>query len=208
MADRRVRQLEIVDRLLAATVNLQEYGPYAVPRLTRLRANALVGLRRADEAAGELAGALEVARAQGQRPLLWRLHADLGRACLLLGRRTAADEHFGAARAVIQELADTLPDGTLRDHFLTEALARLPVERAPTPRRAVMQAVGGLTERERQVAGLIAAGSSNREIARALVITERTVEAHITNILSKLELKSRTEIAGWAIVRGLTHPPV
>jgi DNA-binding CsgD family transcriptional regulator len=204
---RPARALEIVDRLLAATTNLREYGPYAVPRLTRLRANALAGLSRTDEAAGQLAGALEVARAQGQRPIIWRIHVDLGRACRSLGRRTAAAEHFAAARKLIQELADDLPQGTLRDHFLTEALARLPAERARTPRRAFMQAMGGLTERERQVAALIAAGSSNREISRALVITERTVEAHITSILTKLEMKSRTEIAAWAVARGLAYPP-
>jgi DNA-binding CsgD family transcriptional regulator len=199
--------LEIVDRLLAATANLREYGPYAVPRLTGLRANALAGMRRAEEAARELAGAMEVARAQGQRPMLWRMHVDLGRACRSLGRRRAAEEHFASARTIIQELADGLSQGTLRDHFLTEALARLPAERALTPRRTAMKALGGLSERERQVAALIASGSSNREISQALVITERTVEAHITTILTKLDMKSRTEIAAWAIAKGLAHPP-
>ncbi len=70
-----------------------------------------------------------------------------------------------------------------------------------------MKQWSGLTEREREVAALIAAGKSNREIAESLVLTVRTVEAHITRILTKLGLKSRTEIAVWAVAKGLVHPP-
>ena len=69
-----------------------------------------------------------------------------------------------------------------------------------------MKEFGGLTERERQVAALIAQGESNSEIARTLLITVRTVEAHITRILDKLGLKSRAEIAAWTVAKGLAHP--
>jgi DNA-binding CsgD family transcriptional regulator len=55
-----------------------------------------------------------------------------------------------------------------------------------------------LTGREREVARLVAAGRSNREIADALVITEGTVEVHVKHILSKLGLKSRAQVAAWA----------
>ena len=202
------RSLNIVDGLLAGTANLREYGQYAVPRLTRLRGNALTALGRIEEAVADLEGALTVARAQGQRPLLWRIRADLGKAYRSMGRRDHADEQFSLARAMIQEVSDTLPSGMLHDHFLKQALAGLPAAPVLTPRRVAMKALGGLTERERQVAALIASGSSNREIAHALVITERTVEAHITSILTKLDLRSRTEIAAWAIAKGLRHPPV
>jgi non-specific serine/threonine protein kinase len=58
---------------------------------------------------------------------------------------------------------------------------------------------GGLTEREREVAALIAASKSNVEIAGILVISKRTVETHIGNILSKLGFTSRGQIAAWAI---------
>jgi non-specific serine/threonine protein kinase len=79
--------------------------------------------------------------------------------------------------------------------------------RPSTRRRANKAQYGGLTEREREVAALIAQGKSNRAIADSLVITERTVSTHVSNILSKLHLTSRTQIAAWAVEKGLpkTH---
>ena len=58
---------------------------------------------------------------------------------------------------------------------------------------------GSLTEREREVLGLIADGRSNREIARALVLSEKTVKTHVSNILMKLDLADRTQAALWAV---------
>jgi non-specific serine/threonine protein kinase len=63
-----------------------------------------------------------------------------------------------------------------------------------------------LTLREREVAALIAQGRSNRQIAERLVITERTVAAHVEHILNKLGFGSRTLIGVWAAEHGL-HPP-
>ncbi|MFF1511455.1 response regulator [Streptomyces sp. NPDC058326] len=62
-----------------------------------------------------------------------------------------------------------------------------------------------LTEREREVLGLIADGRSNREIARALVLSEKTVKTHVSNILMKLDLADRTQAALWAVRHGLTN---
>ncbi len=62
---------------------------------------------------------------------------------------------------------------------------------------------GGLTPREREIAVLIAQGKSNPEIAAALVVSERTVTTHVSNILSKLEFTSRTQIASWATAKRL-----
>ena len=56
-------------------------------------------------------------------------------------------------------------------------------------------ALAKLTQREREVLALIAKGSSNREIAKALCITEKTVKNHVTNILSRLNLRDRTQAA-------------
>jgi DNA-binding NarL/FixJ family response regulator len=63
---------------------------------------------------------------------------------------------------------------------------------------------GALTDREREVLGLIADGRSNREIARALVLSEKTVKTHVSNILMKLDLADRTQAALWAVRHGLT----
>ena len=62
---------------------------------------------------------------------------------------------------------------------------------------------GTLTEREREVLGLIADGRSNREIAKALVLSEKTVKTHVSNILMKLDVSDRTQAALWAVRHGV-----
>jgi two-component system, NarL family, response regulator LiaR len=63
-----------------------------------------------------------------------------------------------------------------------------------------------LTDREQEVIGLVVQGKSNREIADALVISEKTAKAHISNILGKLGLDDRTQMAVYAIKHGLVNP--
>ncbi|HEY1408672.1 MAG TPA: response regulator transcription factor, partial [Promineifilum sp.] len=63
-----------------------------------------------------------------------------------------------------------------------------------------------LTQREREVAALVAQGRSNGEIAEELVVSKRTVEKHVANILSKLGVTSRTQIMRWAIQTRLAEP--
>ncbi len=65
-----------------------------------------------------------------------------------------------------------------------------------------------LSPRETEVASLIARGLSNREIAAALVITEKTAANHIEHIMAKLELRSRAQIAVWAVRHGVAAPAV
>ena len=74
---------------------------------------------------------------------------------------------------------------------------------APSPRRATKREFGGLTPRERQVAALVAQGKSNHTMAEELVLSERTVENHVGNILAKLGFCARAQIAAWAIEKGL-----
>jgi non-specific serine/threonine protein kinase len=62
---------------------------------------------------------------------------------------------------------------------------------------------GPLSRREREVAAMVAAGMTNREIATRLFIAERTAEGHVERIRNKLGVRSRTEVATWAVAHGL-----
>jgi DNA-binding NarL/FixJ family response regulator len=64
-----------------------------------------------------------------------------------------------------------------------------------------------LTPRERDILALVAEGRSNQQIAQALVISERTARTHVSHVLSKLNLSSRTQAALVAIREGLVPPP-
>ncbi|GDY31528.1 LuxR C-terminal-related transcriptional regulator [Gandjariella thermophila] len=78
-------------------------------------------------------------------------------------------------------------------------------ERAEPGGAADEPAPGGLTRRERQIAELLAEGYSNKKIAATLVISERTAESHVENILKKLGFTSRTQVAAWVTERP-SHP--
>src|SRR5207237_4271772 len=102
------------------------------------------------------------------------------------------------------DLAASIPDEALRDTLMRGVGAQLQHIPPPSPRRAAKQAHDGLTAREREVAALIAQGLSNRALADALVVSERTIAKHVENILSKLGFASRAQIAAWAVEKGLT----
>jgi non-specific serine/threonine protein kinase len=134
----------------------------------------------------------------------WRIQASLGRSYQRQGRRKQAEESFATARAIVDELAAVIADDTLLEAFRRGADTLLPRPPAPTPRRIAKDAFDGLTEREREIALSIAQGRSNREIAEALVLSERTVATHVSNILAKLSFTTRAQIAAWASDKGLT----
>jgi DNA-binding NarL/FixJ family response regulator len=67
--------------------------------------------------------------------------------------------------------------------------------------------VGALTAREREVLALVARGLSNQQIAEGLSISERTARTHVSSILTKLGLASRTQAALWAIREGVVPAP-
>jgi DNA-binding NarL/FixJ family response regulator len=76
----------------------------------------------------------------------------------------------------------------------------------PTRRRPRLsrQAPGDpLTNRERDVVRLVVQGRTNREIAQALLISVGTARTHVEHVLKKLGLRSRVEVAAWAIERGM-----
>jgi non-specific serine/threonine protein kinase len=64
---------------------------------------------------------------------------------------------------------------------------------------------GGLSPREREVAVLVAHGLTNRDIAEKLVVSERTAENHVQRVLNRLGLRSRAQVAAWAVRNGLAE---
>jgi predicted ATPase len=203
--------LEIIDKLAASSAQAAE-GQSSL-RVLKLRGEALATLQRLAEAEAAFEAAREIARTQAARPALWRICTALGNLYQTQGRKTEAELAFTNASSLIEELAATIADESLRDNFLQQATTMLPRSQAainrgrdqsaPTAKQAVKQAYGGLTAREREIASLIAQGKFNREIADLLVLSERTVETHVSNIMFKLNFTSRRQIARWAIAKGL-----
>jgi DNA-binding CsgD family transcriptional regulator/Flp pilus assembly protein TadD len=195
------RALTVTEQLLASAANVS--NGQSIPHLSHLRGKALTLLNRLVEAETALQDAHTAALTRGLRPLLWRITIDLGNLYQALRRDEEAEQAFAFALKLIEGLAAPIPDTALRAHFLHQATALLPHQKPLSPRRASKRAFGGLTEREREVAALIAQGKSNREVAVKLVVNSRTIEKHIENILSKLGFTSRTQIALWATEKGL-----
>jgi DNA-binding CsgD family transcriptional regulator len=173
----------------------------------QLRGEALTRLERLDEARAALLDFLEAYRALGIRMGLWRAHLALGRLGEAAGETKEAEDAYMMARKVVEELADTVPDEGRREAFRERALEMIPSARPLTPRKAAKAQFGGLTRREREVAAVVARGLSNQEIADELVVSSKTVEAHVTRILSKLGFSSRAQIAAWAVDKGLAEAP-
>jgi DNA-binding NarL/FixJ family response regulator len=183
--------------------NREESDMNAVPYLTKLRGEALAALQQWTKAEASLLAALAAAQAQGTQRLVWRIYVALGNLYRTQAQRAKADEAFVAAQIIIEKLAAKIPDLELRDNFLHQASVLIPQPQSRSSLQVDKQDFGGLTRRERQVALLIAQGKSNRTIAEALVLGERTVEGHVSRILSKLGSTSRAQIAAWAVEIGL-----
>jgi DNA-binding CsgD family transcriptional regulator len=193
--------LHIVEQLIASAANSS--SETVIPRLAHWQGKALTMLNQLTEAETALQAAYTAAMVQGLRPLQWRIGIDLGK----LYHAQHRDEEMGHAFATVQEsievLAAPIPDQPLREQFQQHALTLMPATSPLSPRRVARRAFGGLTEREREVAALIAQGKANREIADMLVVNYRTIEKHVENILSKLGFASRAQIAVWAIEKRL-----
>jgi DNA-binding NarL/FixJ family response regulator len=118
-----------------------------------------------------------------------------------LGKTADAEELLAAVRTVSRgdALLSPVATRTLISRFLAAPEAPRPMD------EAARRGLESLTEREREVLGLIADGRSNREIARALVLSEKTVKTHVSNILMKLDLADRTQAALWAVRHGVSN---
>lgn len=111
----------------------------------------------------------------------------MAQACRQLGDHDTAEMELAAARRVFEELR------------AAPALARV----AALSRRAPPNAPGGLTPREVEVLRLVATGATNREIADTLVINEKTVARHLSNMFTKLGVSSRAAATAFAYENGL-----
>jgi len=178
---------------------LAESTPLAGPRAAAGRAQALVALARGETArAVELAGAA-VADAERVDGAL-----DVARARLIAGRALAASDRDGALRelAAAEQAAATAGAARVRDEALQEQrrLGRR-VGRGGERGRAG-GGVGALSPREREVAGLVADGRTNREIAARLFLSEKTIETVLSRVFRKLGVRSRAEVAARVAAAG------
>ena len=102
-----------------------------------------------------------------------------------------------------QELIQAIRDVYNGESSLHPAIARKLIRELNRPAGNLPQTDEPLTEREVEVLVYVARGYSNQEIADALIISERTVRTHVSNILSKLHLANRTQAALYALKEGL-----
>jgi DNA-binding NarL/FixJ family response regulator len=158
-------------------------------------------LRQAVEAWDNLKRPYQQALASGRLATLLLAWAE---------RKTLSQAGAQRARAeadtLLQETATTyerlpIPTGLQAVQAL-RASARLDAQHKRRTTLQVHHPLLGLTRRETQVLIQLAAGQSNKEIAAALMLSERTVEVHVAHILSKLGCDTRTQAAAYAINKG------
>jgi DNA-binding NarL/FixJ family response regulator len=132
----------------------------------------------AEAAEAHLRSALAASLAMGFAPYTGYSELELARTAVDRGDRAAAHRHLATARDLAARLG-LAP--LLRE---VEAVAVPPLD-------------SPLTAREEEIAGLVAEGLSNRQIAARLYLSARTVENHVAHILVKLGFESRARIASW-----------
>ncbi|MEO3855580.1 response regulator transcription factor [Acrocarpospora sp. B8E8] len=147
---------------------------------------------RLDDADRHLATAATMERRIAALPHL--ALAQLAHAQTLLARGATGDR----TRALDLAEQAALTARRLRMAPAARTAARLADELA-----GVRGGPAALTKREREITALVAAGLANREIAERLVVSERTVETHVSHVLGKLGLANRTQLTAWALRAGI-----
>jgi DNA-binding CsgD family transcriptional regulator len=186
----RIGRADDAETALAAEPAGAPEGHY-MRSLWRSRADAAIALERGDRttAVNQLAEIGDgLAKAGLLVELVW-VWIDLGRANSAIDP-DASRQAFGRAA----ELADQIGAVTL-GRLATRALRSLGVRTWRRGQGAAGRGLDTLSDREHEVARLVASGNSNREIAESLDISPKTVERHMTNVLAKLGIRNRTELA-------------
>jgi DNA-binding CsgD family transcriptional regulator len=176
---------------------LREARVWGTPRAIGMALRALglaEGGARGVELLAEAAAVLERSPARLEHA---RALTDLGAALRRANRRKAARDPLRRAL----DIADACGARPLADRARYELRAA-----GGRPRRPRIGGAQALTASERRIAGMAADGLSNREIAQALFVTKKTVEAHLSNAYRKLDIHSRMQLA--AALRDSATPPV
>ena len=173
------------DELQATAAAYESSGLEAAAR----QAGGAVELRNGEaaEAVTTLRSACRIWQDLDAKHSAARTRVLLAQAYRALGDEDAAQLELDAAHAVFTRLGAALD---VRSVDQLRGRSMLP---------------GGLTEREVEVLRLVATGSSNRDIASLLFISEKTVHRHLANIYSKLEVTSRSAATAYAFESGLAH---
>lgn len=158
---------------------------------------------------------LVMPRADGIEAIKRIRAADLGARIIVLTSFSDDSRVFPAIRAGAtgylmkdvspQELARAIRLAKAGESLLHPDVARRLMEQVTEGSASGSGAASRLTERETEVLGLIGRGRSNKEIARDLVLSEKTVKTHVSNILQKLQLSDRTQAALFAVHHGLVE---
>ncbi len=193
--------LHIAEQLCVSAPGDGRHQP--IPHLLVLKGEALLALKRLEEAARTLEDAKLGAQQRGAMSVLWRIYGALGRTYQLLKREDQAQLEWSTARDIIAKLAGTIDQTYLREHFVQAALQTLPSEKPLPARRAAAEKFGRLTEREIEVLRTVAQGLTDAQVAEQLVISRRTVNSHLNSIYSKLGITSRSAATRYAIEHDL-----
>ncbi|MDY7101318.1 MAG: LuxR C-terminal-related transcriptional regulator [Actinomycetota bacterium] len=142
-----------------------------------------------DEALGWFEAAIGPITVSRGGPLVATAHVASARCRIATGRLEEAAGHLDAATPLLERWRG------VRVHQLAAARRRL--------ERATSDDGPALTRREHEVVALVAAGMTNVEIAEKLYISRKTAGVHVSNILAKLGVANRSEVAAWAVRNGL-----
>jgi DNA-binding CsgD family transcriptional regulator len=159
--------------------------------------HCLQGLLCAAAARGDDQRALRLAAAANRVVGEWSVRSDIWKKGQAEGWQRRSRARLGSGKSEdAWKQGWTLTLDQAIDYALTEREPEIVIDAGP------------LSRREREVSRLVAAGMTNRQIGERLFISWRTVEGHVERIRNKLGVRSRTEVATWAVERGLVTDKV
>ena len=187
----RVGRVEEARREMGAWEDQTIAAGYAMREVRRARSRAAIAA-----GSGDVHAAVSILEALGEDLKREGLLEDLLWVRLDLGRVLAPIDREGSVRAFTDAAALAEEVGAKSQQRLAaQELRRLGVRAWRRGPKARGEGVAGLSAREVEIARLVSRGASNREVAQSFLISPRTVERHITNVLAKLGLRNRTELA-------------